>query len=231
MNTSLGSRGSPRTFPPAGSRRSPGPRSPACAGVVDEQLLPALWSMCCSPHALTPEVEMVSTGCSDSRPSARGPYSSQSNCSIAPLRRSSLTIVCNRSASRSIARVRPRRAIALQRGQQLAVGQWRSMAAMCRGRIRRTPRSWGWSTWCFTRNAGPTRMLISAAPRSGSLARCVALTRGAASSPEICRASELPLHHRDPFDSAAGSRRPRRATATILTSDEAIHHYPVSCRW
>ena len=47
---------------------------------------------------------------------------------------------------------------------------------------------------------------------------------------DIYRASELPAHHRDPFDrllvaAALG------ATATILTPDEAIHKYPVSYRW
>ena len=47
---------------------------------------------------------------------------------------------------------------------------------------------------------------------------------------DIYLASELPAHHRDPFDrllvaAALG------ATATILTPDEAIHRYPVSCRW
>ena len=47
---------------------------------------------------------------------------------------------------------------------------------------------------------------------------------------DIYRASELPAHHRDPFDrllvaAALG------ANATILTPDEAIHAYPVSCRW
>ncbi len=43
-------------------------------------------------------------------------------------------------------------------------------------------------------------------------------------------ASELPAHHRDPFDcvlvaAVLGSN------ATILTPDEAIRQYPVSCRW
>ena len=47
---------------------------------------------------------------------------------------------------------------------------------------------------------------------------------------DIYRASELPAHHRDPFDrllvaAAVG------AAATILTPDDAIHAYPVSCRW
>ena len=54
---------------------------------------------------------------------------------------------------------------------------------------------------------------------------CLSLRR-----PDIYRASELPAHHRDPFDrllvaAALG------ATATILTPDKAIHAYPVSCRW
>lgn len=47
---------------------------------------------------------------------------------------------------------------------------------------------------------------------------------------DVYRASELPAHHRDPFDrlliaAALG------AAATILTPDAAIHRYPVSCRW
>ncbi len=47
---------------------------------------------------------------------------------------------------------------------------------------------------------------------------------------DIYRESELPAHHRDPFDrllvaAALG------ANATILTPDEAIRQYPVSCRW
>lgn len=47
---------------------------------------------------------------------------------------------------------------------------------------------------------------------------------------DIYRASELPAHHRDPFDRllvavALG------ANATILTPDEAVRQYPVSCRW
>ncbi len=47
---------------------------------------------------------------------------------------------------------------------------------------------------------------------------------------DIYRASELPDHHRDPFDRllvavALG------ANATILTPDNAIRQYPVSSRW
>ena len=54
---------------------------------------------------------------------------------------------------------------------------------------------------------------------------CLTLTRD-----DIYRASELPDHHRDPFDRllvavALG------ASATILTPDDAIHDYPVSFRW
>ena len=54
---------------------------------------------------------------------------------------------------------------------------------------------------------------------------CLSLKRA-----DIYRASELPAHHRDPFDrllvaAALGSN------ATILTPDEAIRQYPVSCRW
>ena len=47
---------------------------------------------------------------------------------------------------------------------------------------------------------------------------------------DIYRASELPAHHRDPFDRllvavALG------AGATLLSPDDAIHDYPVSWRW
>ncbi len=54
---------------------------------------------------------------------------------------------------------------------------------------------------------------------------CLGLKRA-----DIYRASELPTHHRDPFDrllvaAALG------ANATILTPDEAVRQYPVSCRW
>ena len=54
---------------------------------------------------------------------------------------------------------------------------------------------------------------------------CLGLTRQ-----DIYRASELPVHHRDPFDRllvavALG------AGATLLTPDDAIHDYPVSYRW
>ena len=47
---------------------------------------------------------------------------------------------------------------------------------------------------------------------------------------DVYRASELPAHHRDPFDrllvvAALG------ANATILTPDEAVRQYPVSTRW
>ena len=47
---------------------------------------------------------------------------------------------------------------------------------------------------------------------------------------DIYRASELPPYHRDPFDrllvaAALG------ANATILTPDDAVRQYPVSCRW
>ena len=54
---------------------------------------------------------------------------------------------------------------------------------------------------------------------------CLSLTRD-----DIYRASELPMHHRDPFYRllvavALGTG------AAILTPDDAIHDYPVSYRW
>ena len=47
---------------------------------------------------------------------------------------------------------------------------------------------------------------------------------------DIYRTSELPDHHRDPFDRllvavALGS------SSTIITPDKAIHAYPVACAW
>jgi len=44
------------------------------------------------------------------------------------------------------------------------------------------------------------------------------------------RASELPQHHRDPFDRLLVAAALAEG-ATILTPDPAIHHYPVSWRW
>ena len=54
---------------------------------------------------------------------------------------------------------------------------------------------------------------------------CLGLTRA-----DIYRASELPVHHRDPFDRLLVSAALGR-NATILTPDEAVRQYPVSCRW
>jgi PIN domain nuclease of toxin-antitoxin system len=47
---------------------------------------------------------------------------------------------------------------------------------------------------------------------------------------EVYRASELPDHHRDPFDRLLVATA-LATGATILTPDEAIHRYPVSWRW
>ena len=47
---------------------------------------------------------------------------------------------------------------------------------------------------------------------------------------DMFRASELPNHHRDPFDRLIVAAA-LRAGATILTPDAAIHRYPVSWRW
>lgn len=44
------------------------------------------------------------------------------------------------------------------------------------------------------------------------------------------RVSELPEHHRDPFDRLLVAAALSEG-ATILTPDPAIHRYPVSCRW
>ncbi|MCY4286246.1 MAG: hypothetical protein OXC65_13030 [Thiotrichales bacterium] len=44
------------------------------------------------------------------------------------------------------------------------------------------------------------------------------------------RAGELPPHDRDPFDRLLVAAA-IRANAIILTPDDAVHRYPVSCRW
>lgn len=46
----------------------------------------------------------------------------------------------------------------------------------------------------------------------------------------IYRISELPEHHRDPFDRLLVATA-LSVNATILTPDELIHRYPVSWRW
>ena len=47
---------------------------------------------------------------------------------------------------------------------------------------------------------------------------------------DIYRASELPGHHKDPFDRLLVAAA-INAKATILSPDEAIRAYPVSWRW
>ena len=47
---------------------------------------------------------------------------------------------------------------------------------------------------------------------------------------DVYRAGELPHHHRDPFDRLLVATA-IRANAIILTPDDAVHRYPVSCRW
>ena len=47
---------------------------------------------------------------------------------------------------------------------------------------------------------------------------------------DIYRAGELPEHHKDPFDRLLVAAA-INANATILTPDEAVHRYPVSCKW
>ena len=47
---------------------------------------------------------------------------------------------------------------------------------------------------------------------------------------DMYRAGELPHHHPDPFDRLLVAAA-IRANATILTPDDAVHRYPVSCRW
>jgi PIN domain nuclease of toxin-antitoxin system len=44
------------------------------------------------------------------------------------------------------------------------------------------------------------------------------------------RSSELPNHHRDPFDRLLIAAALAEG-GTILTPDPAIHRYPVSWRW
>jgi PIN domain nuclease of toxin-antitoxin system len=47
---------------------------------------------------------------------------------------------------------------------------------------------------------------------------------------DIYRSAELPHHHRDPFDRLLVAAA-INLNATILTPDDAIRAYPVSCRW
>ena len=47
---------------------------------------------------------------------------------------------------------------------------------------------------------------------------------------DMYRAAELPNYHRDPFDRLLVAAA-IRANAIILSPDDAIHRYPVSCRW
>ena len=47
---------------------------------------------------------------------------------------------------------------------------------------------------------------------------------------DIYRSAELPHHHRDPFDRLLVASA-INLNATILTPDDAIRAYPVSCRW
>ena len=47
---------------------------------------------------------------------------------------------------------------------------------------------------------------------------------------KMYRASELPLHHADPFDRLLIATALNH-DATILTPDTVIHRYPVACAW
>ena len=70
----------------------------------------------------------------------------------------------------------------------------------------------------------PPRHWIEAQVATWSL-ECLALRRE-----DMHRAGELPAHHRDPFDRLLVAAA-LRVNAVILTPDEAIRRYPVSCRW
>ena len=70
----------------------------------------------------------------------------------------------------------------------------------------------------------PPRHWIEAQIAAWSL-ECHALGRE-----DMYRAGELQDHHRDPFDRLLVATA-LRANAMILTPDEAIRRYPVSCRW
>jgi PIN domain nuclease of toxin-antitoxin system len=47
---------------------------------------------------------------------------------------------------------------------------------------------------------------------------------------DMCRATELPLHHRDPFDRLLVAAALNH-DATLLTPDAAFKAYPASTRW
>lgn len=70
----------------------------------------------------------------------------------------------------------------------------------------------------------PPRHWIETQVAAWSL-ECLALGRE-----DMYRAGELPFHHRDPFDRLLVAAA-LRANAVILTPDEAVRRYPVSCRW
>ena len=70
----------------------------------------------------------------------------------------------------------------------------------------------------------PPRRWVESQVASWSL-DCRALVRE-----DMYRASELPNHHRDPFDRLLVAAA-LRANALIPTPDDAAHRYPVSCRW
>lgn len=70
----------------------------------------------------------------------------------------------------------------------------------------------------------PPRLWIDTQILTWSL-NCRALSRE-----DIYRAGELPQHHKDPFDRLLVATA-IHANATILSPDDAIHAYPVSCRW
>jgi len=60
--------------------------------------------------------------------------------------------------------------------------------------------------------------------------RIWALDSSPISRQDMYRSSELPEHHRDPFDRLLVAAT-LNLNATLLTPDTLIHRYPVSCRW
>jgi PIN domain nuclease of toxin-antitoxin system len=76
------------------------------------------------------------------------------------------------------------------------------------------------------------KLKLPAPPRSWitEQARIWNLTRHPITSETIYRSTELPLHHRDPFDRLLVSAA-LEDSLPIVTPDGWIHRYPVECIW
>ena len=64
----------------------------------------------------------------------------------------------------------------------------------------------------------------------GAQAQAWGITAWALTRDDIYRATELPDHHRDPFDRLLVAAALNHE-APIITPDASVHAYPVSCCW